>query len=257
MLIILSPCKIAARLETHELIETTISLKTANQVRQLTRRLHAEHHETTLDSGRTGFALAIPSGATPDFATSGVKLQWTLHFSFLILPPQYSKNPHVIPTGPARSATGLAPLLTPDSSGSSQGSQQKMQQHRYSKSYAIGARSFPGTPVPVETGSHHLMPVPSSTPEHQYTCYRAVPDLSFIPTLFQSPEAQQLAQRQQDELSGRSPAMNGGSATKKTTAMDEAVVLMPTKIETVDINIPLRVFPSATPFRSPVSTFVI
>lgn len=39
-------------------------------MRQLTRRLHAEHHETTLDSGRAGFALAIPSGATPDFATS-------------------------------------------------------------------------------------------------------------------------------------------------------------------------------------------
>lgn len=40
-------------------------------MKQLTRRLHAEHHETTLDSGRAGFALAIPSGATPDFATSG------------------------------------------------------------------------------------------------------------------------------------------------------------------------------------------
>jgi hypothetical protein len=47
-----------------------VSIKTATQVRALTRRLHAEHHETTLDSGRVSFAMAIPSGATPDFATS-------------------------------------------------------------------------------------------------------------------------------------------------------------------------------------------
>ena len=77
----------SARLETHELVETSISMKPTGQVRHLTRRLHAEHHEMTLDSARLGFALAIPSGATPDFGTSGVKLQWSVRLSFLVIPP--------------------------------------------------------------------------------------------------------------------------------------------------------------------------
>ena len=63
--------RIAVRLETHELIETSISMKSAEHTRATTTRLHAEHHEVTLDSGRVGCSLAIPSGATPDFSTSG------------------------------------------------------------------------------------------------------------------------------------------------------------------------------------------
>lgn len=54
--------------------------------------------------------------------------------------------------------------------------------------------------------------------------------------------------------------MAGGSSLSfpgsfKPSQPGEAVVLMPTKIETVEISIPLRVYPSATPFRSPVATF--
>ncbi|KWU45900.1 hypothetical protein RHOSPDRAFT_6340, partial [Rhodotorula sp. JG-1b] len=66
--------RVSARLETHELVETSIATMPAPKMRQITRRLHAEHHEMVLDSERIGFALAIPSGATPDFGTSGVKL---------------------------------------------------------------------------------------------------------------------------------------------------------------------------------------
>lgn len=96
--------------------------------------------------------------------------------------------------------------------------------------------------MPVETGSHHLLPVAAVSPEQQYTSYRAVPDLAFLPTLFQSAEAQK---------------QHAAAGSPTLAKAEEAVVLMPTKIETVEIAIPLRVFPSATPYRSPMSIFRI
>lgn len=258
-----------------------MSIKSAPQVKQLTRRLHAEHHETTLDSGRAGFALAIPSGATPDFATSGgepdlqyapkytmlmkfqriVKLQWSLRVSLLILPPQVPRSipglsggysPRHTPgmTTPTASSHGLSSASTSSSS-----LPLPSPTHSKSKSFAFSGTSQPNTPVPVETGTHHLLPLPSIHPHQQYTSYRAVPDLSFIPTLFQSPEAQAateklgLAAEDRDVVMG--PSNGGGSGRGET------VVLMPTKIETVEVNIPLRVYPSATPFRPHVSTFAV
>lgn len=275
--------QLAARLETHELIETTASIKPANQVRQLTRRLHAEHHETTLDSGRAGFALAIPSGATPDFATSGggstkmsaskdgelpnvltlalafaVKLQWSLRVSLLILPPQ---QPRSIPgmsggysqhqshrTGSSTPAT--SPLALSSASSSSSSLPLPSPSHARSKSLAFFGSSQRNTPVPVETGTHHLLPLPSVHPHQQYTSYRAVPDLSFIPTLFQSPEAQAASEK-------LGLAAEDRDIDVHQSGQGETVVLMPTKIETVEVNIPLRVYPSATPFRPHVSTFAV
>lgn len=262
------------------MIETTVSIKPASQVRQLTRRLHAEHHETTLDSGRAGFALAIPSGATPDFATSGgesklytclgdsfkypdkfcfslpVKLQWSLRVSLLILPPQI---PRSIPgmSGayshhhrPGSSTPATSPLALSSASSSSSSLPLSSPGHSKSKSLAFFGTSQPNTPVPVETGTHHLLPLPSIHPHQQYTSYRAVPDLSFIPTLFQSPEAQAATEKLGLAIEDRDVDISGAG-------QGETVVLMPTKIETVEVNIPLRVYPSATPFRPHVSTFSV
>ena len=39
--------------------------------------------ESVLDKGRAGFSLSIPSGASPEFVTSGVKLNWLVRLSFL------------------------------------------------------------------------------------------------------------------------------------------------------------------------------
>jgi hypothetical protein len=141
--------------------------------------------------------------------------------------------------------------------------------HAKSKSFAFSGTSQLGTPIPVETGTHHLLPLPSIHPHQQYTSYRAVPDLSFIPTLFQSPEAQ----AQSGKMGGGSLSLNGneddlafnsggnrsdGNNDVATAGgQGETVVLMPTKIETVEVNIPLRVYPSATPFRPHVSTFAV
>ena len=71
-----------------------------------------------------------------------------------------------------------------------------------------------------------------------------------------------MAMKQQEKLGSPSLGASGsvgegrrGAGLKNT--VEEAVVLMPTKIETVEISIPLRVYPSATPFRSPASTFMV
>lgn len=82
----------SARLESHEQIETTISLKKAGQVRSATKKIHSEQHEISVSAGRLALSLSIPSGATPDFATSGMRLQWSVRFSFLVVPPKDKKG---------------------------------------------------------------------------------------------------------------------------------------------------------------------
>ena len=131
-------------------------------------------------------------------------------------------------------------------------------QHNKSKSFAFMGSS-PTTHVPVDSGGshHHLLPVAPIGPHQQYTSYRAVPDLSFVPTLFQTPEAQEQAQLGSPALGGLSGSGSGAGAGTGTgvAKREEAVVLMPAKIETVEMAVPLRVYPSATPFRAPVSSF--
>jgi hypothetical protein len=169
-----------------------------------------------------------------------VKLHWSLRVSFLILPPQQLHTQGASSEGAYRPQGKQSRSASPSISAHPLSAS-----HGKSKSLAFNPSS-PSTPIPVETGSHHLLPVPPISAEQQYTAYRAVPDLAFLPTLFQSPEAQALSQQH-----GQIGSPSIGSSGK----LDEAVVLMPTKIETVEIAIPLRVYPSATPFRSPMSTF--
>lgn len=78
----------------------------------------------------------------------------------------------------------------------------------------------------------HLLPVPPIEPDQDYTAYRAVPDLSYSPMLF------------------RTTSKNASSRQDKDT-----VALVPVKLETIEVNIPLRVYPSATPFKPPVAVF--
>ncbi|PWY98184.1 Rgp1-domain-containing protein [Testicularia cyperi] len=75
--------RVAATLETFEEIQPSISTLPAGRMQRATRRIHAEHHESALDKGRANFTLPIPSGASPEFVTSGVKLNWLVRLSFL------------------------------------------------------------------------------------------------------------------------------------------------------------------------------
>lgn len=63
--------QVAATLETYEEVQPTIALLPTGRMQRLTKVVHAEFHESTLDKGRATFSLPIPSGATPDFVTSG------------------------------------------------------------------------------------------------------------------------------------------------------------------------------------------
>ncbi|KAK4057024.1 Golgi membrane exchange factor (Ric1p-Rgp1p) subunit [Microbotryomycetes sp. JL221] len=273
--------RVSARLETHELVETTISTRTANQIRQTTRRLHAEHHETTLDSARIGFALAIPSGATPDFGTSGVKLQWSVRLSFLVIPPSPEapmSNPNLTLTERDRVLTHNR--TTPTSTTTS-GSR-----HGRSKSFAYGFEpavplTLPPPPMITPTGAVHLMPVgeqqhqsiittnggtTTTTTIQSHTCYRAVPDLGYVPVMFKSnaPEPPPLPgplQRSASGARGMQPqthrSTNSLSLARQQVKPEQtgSVVLVPAKVDVVECSIPIKVYPGNTPFKPTTSIF--
>lgn len=77
--------RLSATLETHEEIEGTLSTLPAGRAQRLTRTVHSTHHDSTLDTGLVCFSLPIPSGATPNFNTSAVRLAWTVRLAFLTL----------------------------------------------------------------------------------------------------------------------------------------------------------------------------
>lgn len=100
--------RIAATLETHEEIESTLATLPAGRSHKITRTVHASFHDSTLDAGQACFSLPIPSGATPNFDTSAVRLAWTVRLAFLTLSNARQTNdadgsqrvrpaPHLIP----------------------------------------------------------------------------------------------------------------------------------------------------------------
>jgi hypothetical protein len=106
-------------------------------------------------------------------------------------------------------------------------------------------------PVPVLTGSHHTMPVPSACTTH-HTSYRAVPDLAFAPVLFQSAEDATQAAQSPTLDHNRSPSESFSPTALFTSEplpeVHGSVVLMPSKTETIEVSIPIKVFPLVTPF---------
>ncbi|SPO27730.1 uncharacterized protein UTRI_04231_B [Ustilago trichophora] len=77
--------RMSATLETFEEVQPSIATLPPGRLQRATRIVHAEHHESVLDKGRAGFSLCIPSGASPEFVTSGVKLNWLVRLSFLTI----------------------------------------------------------------------------------------------------------------------------------------------------------------------------
>ncbi|KAM0790676.1 hypothetical protein ACM66B_004535 [Microbotryomycetes sp. NB124-2] len=254
--------RVSVRLETHELVETTISTRTANQIRQITRRLHAEHHETTLDSARIGFALAIPSGATPDFGTSGVKLQWSVRLSFLVIPPSPeapTSNPNLTTNERERVLGSQRPSGLQNSSPTSAAAR-----HGRSKSFAYGFEpavplTLPPPPVITPTGAVHLMPVSDLSTAH--SSFRAVPDLGYVPVMFKSnaPEPPPPPGPLQRSASGASlhRTTNSLSIARQQVKPDQtgSVVLVPAKVDVVECSIPIKVYPGNTPFKPTTSIF--
>jgi hypothetical protein len=70
-------------LESYEEIEQSIALKSQQQIKKITRKIHSEHHEFCLNSQRVAFSLPIPMMATPDFHTTGGKILHYIKLAFI------------------------------------------------------------------------------------------------------------------------------------------------------------------------------
>ncbi|KAF0450058.1 Rgp1-domain-containing protein [Gigaspora margarita] len=81
--VIIPSYQVSITLENSELIEPSITNRTQQQISRLTRKIHGEHHEFCLNASRISFSIPIPTNSTPDFATTGVKLQWSLRLEFI------------------------------------------------------------------------------------------------------------------------------------------------------------------------------
>ncbi|KAG0367080.1 hypothetical protein BGZ54_004425 [Gamsiella multidivaricata] len=78
--------QISVTLETVEAIEPSYACRSAAQTVKLTKRVHAELHESCIDTMRTSFSLCIPPTATPEFKTSTLTLKWYIRVEFITGP---------------------------------------------------------------------------------------------------------------------------------------------------------------------------
>lgn len=72
-----------ATLETAEHIDPSIALRSQASISRITRKIHSIQRESTISATRVVFNLAVPSNSTPEFITSGVRLDWSLRFEFV------------------------------------------------------------------------------------------------------------------------------------------------------------------------------
>ena len=72
-----------ATLETSEIIDPAIALRSKASVYRISRRIHASQSSFTVSAKRILFSPNIPISSTPDFVTSGVSLEWRLRFEFV------------------------------------------------------------------------------------------------------------------------------------------------------------------------------
>jgi hypothetical protein len=78
------PCyAIHCSLETSEKVDPGIALRSEASILRATRRVYAASSESTLFARRVVFSPTIPAGATPEFVTSGVCLEWCVRVEFV------------------------------------------------------------------------------------------------------------------------------------------------------------------------------
>lgn len=70
-------------LETTEVVESTLALRSKASIHRATRKVYAFTTECTLNTKKSPFSFTVPSDATPAFVTSGVQLEWRLRFEFV------------------------------------------------------------------------------------------------------------------------------------------------------------------------------
>ncbi|MCJ1404712.1 hypothetical protein MMC11_007938 [Xylographa trunciseda] len=78
------PCySLNISLETSEIIDPSIALRSSSSIHRATRRIHASWSEDTLFAEKAVFSATIPTNVAPEFLTTGIQLQWRLRFEFV------------------------------------------------------------------------------------------------------------------------------------------------------------------------------
>ncbi|CAK7269058.1 Golgi membrane exchange factor (Ric1p-Rgp1p) subunit [Sporothrix epigloea] len=74
-----------AALETAEkIVNPKLALRSEASIQRVTRKVYASLSEVTLYARRFVFTATIPSGATPEFETTGVSLEWKIRVEFVV-----------------------------------------------------------------------------------------------------------------------------------------------------------------------------
>lgn len=61
-------------LESHEVVDTSISQRPASYITKVSRKRHAGHYAFCRNDARTTFSLAVPASESPEFQTTGSKI---------------------------------------------------------------------------------------------------------------------------------------------------------------------------------------
>ncbi|KAI0137268.1 Rgp1-domain-containing protein [Xylariales sp. AK1849] len=100
------PCyAVHAALETAERVDPSFALRSEASVHRVTRKVYGSSSEATLFARRVVFSPTIPIGATPEFVTSGLSLEWKIRIEFVV-PSSATEDPEA-----ERRAEGPHPLL--------------------------------------------------------------------------------------------------------------------------------------------------
>ncbi|KAI9319707.1 Rgp1-domain-containing protein [Dichotomocladium elegans] len=76
--------EVSILLESNEVVESDIALRQPHQIARISRKCYAEHHSFCLSHQRLSFSLPIPTIASPEFQTTGVKLQYYIKLEFIV-----------------------------------------------------------------------------------------------------------------------------------------------------------------------------
>ncbi|MCJ1391496.1 hypothetical protein MMC18_004360 [Xylographa bjoerkii] len=83
-----TPCySLNISLETSEVVDPSIALRSSSSIHRATRRIHASWSEDTLFAQKAVFSALIPTNVAPEFLTTGLQLQWSLRFEFITNTP--------------------------------------------------------------------------------------------------------------------------------------------------------------------------
>lgn len=78
-----APCYSAlVELETAELVDPSLALRSSHSIHRVTRKVHAWSREHTAFARQISFNLVIPPSAAPSFETTGISLVWRLRIEF-------------------------------------------------------------------------------------------------------------------------------------------------------------------------------